>query len=660
MMTRTLAFLVAALLMALPAMARNYSLSSPDGSLTISVSVGEDLLWSLSRNGVELVSPSPAALVLADGKVLGTSMKVRRVLRSSVDKTEDALFFKRSSVRDHYNELKLISTDFDVIFRAYDDGVAYRFVTHREVTVKSETAQFRFPADWTAWVPYVRNKGKIEEQFFNSFENLYEHIPLSSWSYGRLAFLPLTVDGPGGVKLCITESDLLNYPGMYLLGVGTSTALNGVFAPVPSTVEQGGHNMLQGVVTSRKDCIYEGSGPEALPWRVVAVSEDARGLAQSDLVWKLASPAADADWSWVRPGKVAWEWWNSWNVYDVDFRAGINNDTYKYYIDFASAHGIRYVIMDEGWAVNGEADLMKVIPEIDIAMLSSYAISKGVRLILWAGYLAFDRDMENVCRHYANLGIAGWKIDFLDRDDQYMVAFCERAARTAAKYHQVVDFHGVFKPAGLTRTWPNVLNYEAVDGLEQLKWAKSGFDIVTYDVTLPFTRFVAGPADYTQGAMRNATKSNFKAVYSEGMSQGTRCRQLAEYVVFDAPLTMLCDSPSNYLREEECTQFIASVPTVWDETLCLDGSIGEYVVTARRSSDTWYIAGLTNWDERDITLDFSSIIPSGSLVHTTLYRDGINADRAARDYKKEEIVLEDSLTVHLAPGGGFVLVLTPD
>jgi alpha-glucosidase len=249
------------------------------------------------------------------------------------------------------------------------------------------------------------------------------------------------------------------------------------------------------------------------------------------------------------------------------------------------------------------------------------------------------------------MGITGWKIDFLDRDDQAMVAFCEKAAATAARYHQFIDFHGTSKPAGLTRTWPNVLNYEAVNGLEQLKWAKKDYDQVTYDVILPFTRLVAGPADYTQGAMRNATKKNFKAVYSEGMSQGTRCRQLAEYVVFDAPFTMLCDSPSNYLNEPECTAFITSIPTVWDETVCLDGEIGQYVVMARRSGDTWYIGALTNWEERDITVQLPR---SGPAI---LFRDGVNADRAARDYSREECVVRDSLTVHLAPGGGFVLQL---
>ena len=636
----------------LPLTAKSYELKSPDSSITLGISTGNSVCWALSRNGVSLIKPSEIALTLADGTIYGGKIAIRKAQRRSVSQTIPTQNFKRATVRDSFNELKLCTKDFDIVFRAYDDGVAYRFITHKAVTIASETAQFSLAGDWPMWVPYVRGKGTFEKQFDNSFENDYMHFSASSWDASRLAFLPLTVDGPDGVKLCFTEADLLNYPGMYLNIPDGGTTLQGVYAPYPKDVIQGGHNMLQGKVKTREPFIYKGSAAEALPWRVVAVAEHARNLAESDLVWKLAKPA-EGDFSWVRPGKVAWDWWNDWNLYGVDFRAGINNDTYKYYIDFAASHGIEYVILDEGWAVNKKADLFQVVPELDLGELSSYAISKGVGLILWAGYWAFNRDMETICSHYSKMGIAGWKIDFLNRDDQDMVAFCEKAAKTAAKYHQIVDFHGVYKPAGLTRTWPNVLNFEGVNGLEQLKWSKD-FDIVTYDVTIPFTRYVAGPADYTQGAMRNAKKDNYRPVNSEPVSQGTRCHQLAEYIVFDAPFTMLCDSPSNYLKEPECTRFIASVPTVWDETIALDGQIGEYVVIARRSGSKWYIGALTNWEARDISITLPSEIKATSAE---LWRDGINADRAACDYKRESIPLNNPLSVHLAPGGGFVLVV---
>ena len=639
----------------LPLTAKSYELKSPDGCITLGISTGNSVCWTLSRNGVSLIKPSEIALTLADGTIYGGKTAIRKAQRRSVSQTIPTQNFKRATVHDSFNELKLCTKDFDIVFRAYDDGVAYRFITHKAVTIASETAQFSLAGDWPMWVPYVRGKGTFEKQFDNSFENDYMHFSASSWDASRLAFLPLTVDGPGGVKLCFTEADLLNYPGMYLNIPYGGTTLQGVYAPYPKDVIQGGHNMLQGKVKTREPFIYKGSAAEALPWRVVAVAEHARNLAESDLVWKLAKPA-EGDFSWVRPGKVAWDWWNDWNLYGVDFRAGINNDTYKYYIDFAASHGIEYVILDEGWAVNKKADLFQVVPELDLGELSSYAISKGVGLILWAGYWAFNRDMETICSHYSKMGIAGWKIDFLNRDDQDMVAFCEKAAKTAAKYHQIVDFHGVYKPAGLTRTWPNVLNFEGVNGLEQLKWSKD-FDIVTYDVTIPFTRYVAGPADYTQGAMRNAKKDNYRPVNSEPVSQGTRCHQLAEYIVFDAPFTMLCDSPSNYLKEPECTRFIASVPTVWDETIALDGQIGEYVVIARRSGSKWYIGALTNWEARDISITLPSEIAATAATSAELWRDGINADRAACDYKRESIPLNNPLSVHLAPGGGFVLVV---
>ncbi len=639
--------------------AKEYELLSPDGKLSVHISAGERLLWSVTRGDNLLIAPSEASLKLTDGTVYGSGTKFRKALRRSVDQVVQVQNFKRSEVRDSFNELTLAAKNFDLIFRAYDDGVAYRFVTKSSVTVEGETAEFVFPENYRIWTSYVKEPGTFDKQFFSSFENIYDDIKISQWDSERLAFMPLTIRTDAGVTMCITETDLLNYPGMYLHNGNASTALKGVFAAVPDEIEQGGHNMLQGLVKTRKPFIYHGECGENLPWRIVAVVEKEYALADNDLVYRLSKPS-EGDFSWVRPGKVAWDWWNDWNIYGVDFRAGINNDTYKYYIDFASANGIEYVILDEGWAVNLKADLLDVIPEIDLPMLCSYAKSKGVGLVLWAGYWAFNRNMEEVCRHYSQMGIVGWKIDFMDRDDQDMVAFYEKAARTAAKYRQFVDFHGAFKPAGLTRTWPNVLNFEGVAGMEQMKWAPDDYDMVKYDVTIPFTRLVAGPADYTQGAMRNASKSNYKAVWSEPMSQGTRCRQLAQYVIYDAPFTMLCDSPSNYMKEKECTGFISEVPTVWDETIALDGKIGEYVLIARRKAGKWYIAGLTDWNAREVTVDLSQFVSGAKEETMVLWKDGINADRAACDYKRVEMNIQDSIAVSMAPGGGFVIVVDRD
>ena len=643
---------IVAILAALSIQAKDYKLASPDGRIAVAVQTTPSLTWSISRDGASVLDVSPIAITLSDGTVWGSNTKFRKAVRSSVAQTLAAQNFKRDKVQDNYNELKLTAKDFDIIFRVYDDGAAYRFVTKKATEIKSETARFNFPDDPMGWIPYSRDGGSIEQQFANSFENTYVHIPLSQWDAARIAFLPITVEGRA--KVCITEADLLNYPGMYLSNVDGDSSLEAMFPAYPKTIVQGGHNMLQGIVTEREDYIYKCDKAEPLPWRALVIVDEDRQLAENDLVWRLARPA-EGDFSWVKPGKVAWDWWNDWNLKGVDFVSGINNDTYKYYIDFAARNGIEYVILDEGWAVNLQADLMQVVPEIDLPMLSRYAIDRGVKLVLWAGYWAFNRDIEGVCKHYSEMGIAGWKVDFMNRDDQPMVAFFEEAARIAAKFHQFVDFHGAFKPAGLTRTWPNVLNFEGVNGLEQLKWMGPEYDQVTYDVTIPYTRYVAGPADYTQGAMRNAIKANYYPCDNEPMSQGTRCRQLAEYIVFDAPFTMLCDAPTSYEAEPECTGFIASVPTVWDETIALDGKIGEYIVMARRSGSKWYLAAMTDWNAREVTIKLPFEAADGTSA--TLWRDGVNAHRNGQDYRKEEIkVTGGEVKVHLAPGGGCVVV----
>ena len=643
---------------AVSAAPKEFSLSSPDGKLNVTVEVGEDISYSVSHDGTLLLVPSQLSMTLEDGTVYGVGSRFLGRKTRSVEESIEASFYKKRKVEDHFNELTLRFKGFNLIFRAYDDGMAYRFVSLADAPfkVKSELAEFNFAGDWTAYVPYVKNfdRNDFSRQFYNSFENTYSHIALSEWDRDRICFLPMVVEAPQGRKVCITEADLLDYPGMYLHNGDGGNGLHGFFAPYPDKVEQGGHNMLQMEVRSRKDYIAEYDSGTSFPWRVVIVTAGDTQLADNDMVYRLATPPSeDMDFSWVKPGKVAWDWWNDWNLHGVDFRAGINNETYKYYIDFASEHGIEYVILDEGWAVNLKADLRQVIPGIDLKMLSDYAASKNVGLILWAGYWAFDRDMENVCRYFSGLGIKGFKVDFMDRDDQMMVDFHRRAAETAAKYGMMIDFHGTYKPTGLNRTYPNVINYEGVHGLEQMKWSGPDVDQVTYDVTIPFVRMVAGPMDYTQGAMRNATRGNYRPVNSEAMSQGTRCRQLAEYVVFESPLNMLCDSPSNYMDEPECTGFIAEIPTVWDETKVIDGRIAEYIATARRSGDTWYIGAMTDWNARDLSLDLSFL--GDGDYEMTVYRDGINADRAARDYVKETVTVPASrkVTVHLAPGGGY-------
>lgn len=666
MNAQKLASLAAACLLALPAYSQEYSETSPDGRLRLEVEVGNEIRWSLSKDGDAVLAPSAVSLRLADGRRF-TGGKPCEASRGRVSGVLRSDLYKKKEVVEKYNRLTLAFEDYALEFRVYDEGAAYRFVASggEDFVVADEQAEFSFPEDCEVTLPYVEGRRDcLKAQFFSSFESAYTRCRISECDPARLAFLPVSVK-VGSRRVNITESALTNYPGMYLYGgkhggdaslplkpSAAPNTLRGVFAPLPDKVGQGGHNLLQGIVESRHDFIARCGAGAALPWRVLIVADDDARLLDSDLVWLLGDPAV-GDFSWVKPGKVAWEWWNDWGLRGVDFTAGVNDATYRHYIDFAASKGVEYVILDEGWAVNKKADLFQVVPEIDLEALVEYGRKKGVGIILWAGYWAFDRDMEEVCRRCSEMGVKGFKVDFLDRDDQIMVDFTRRCAETCARYGLILDLHGMFKPAGLNRTWPNVVNFEGVKGLENMKWCKmSEFDQVTYDVEIPFIRMTAGPMDYTQGAMRNSQKAGFAPNYGEPGSQGTRCRQLAMYTVFEAPLTMLCDSPSNYLEEPECADFIAAVPVVWDETKALGGKIGEWCAVARRRGEVWYVGVLNNWDARELELDLSFIGAGRTL---RVFRDGANAHRVGRDYRREELVVpaDGKVRVRLAPGGGW-------
>lgn len=639
---------------------KTFTLKSPNGIIEAEISVGDTLSYSLKRGNATILYPSPVFMSLNDGKILGIRSKLKKTSERNINETISSPLYKKSRVENNCNELTLyFKEDFELIFRAYDDGVAYRFQTDmkKDFIVEKENASFNFGNDIKAYVPYVRKENAtIEEQFFNSFENTYTYTNISQWERGRLSMTPLLAE-VGNLKICITESDLKAYPGMYLMSNPAMPGqLQAMFATYPKEERPGGHINTQLLVDKRETYIAKSKGVKKFPWRVIVVATSDKELLSSDFVYRIASPSQISDYSWVKPGKVAWEWWNDWGIYNVDFEVGVNNNTYKYYIDFASKYGIEYVILDEGWAVSGKADLFDVVPEIDIKELTDYARQKNVGIILWAGYYAFDRDIENVCKVYSDLGVKGFKIDFMDRDDQKMVEFYYRAAKVAAKYKLLVDFHGSYKPTGLNRTYPNVINFEGVHGLEQLKFTNNTIvDQVTYDVTMPFIRQVAGPIDYTQGAMKNSTKSTFKYSYSEPMSQGTRCRQLAQYIIFESPLSMLCDSPTNYMKEEECTHFIANIPTVWDETVPLESQIGKYISIARRKGDEWYVGGMTNWDTRTMAFNLSFL--EGDNWIAEVFTDGANANRIGCDYKRiiVDIPQNKRISFPMASGGGCAM-----
>ena len=652
----------AILLMAVPFWAnaqKGIELKDPSGKIQLNVMLGNTVTYSVSHEEDVIIETSPVSMTLADGTVFGKEPRLKKKKYRTENQMIYPPIYRKQSIKDHFNELTLdFKGGYSLVFRAYEDGVAYRFISDlkKPFMVECEQAVFNLPNNPKVFAatPKGRKIDGVENQYHSSFQNTYRHVELSKWDKSRLAFLPVLSESENGKKVCITEADLLNYPGMFLKVSSDNKGFYGEFAAYPKdiSVEVRG---LKGMVKTREPYIAKVEGRTVFPWRVMVISEKDTDLLCSDMVYKLATPAAEADYSWIKPGKVAWDWWNDWNLYGVDFRAGVNTETYKYYIDFASKFGIEYVILDEGWAVAGPADLFQIVPEIDMEELIRYADSKKVGLILWAGYRAFDLDMERVCKHYSAMGIKGFKIDFMDRDDQYMVDFNRRCAETGAKYKLLIDLHGTHKPTGLQRTYPNAINFEGVHGLEEMKWAQPGTDQVTYDVTMPFIRMVAGPLDYTQGAMNNANKENFKAVYSEPMSQGTRCRQLAQYIIFDSPLNMLCDAPTNYLKEAECTKFIAAIPTVWEETKALCGEVGKYLVMARQKNDVWYVGALTNWDSRDMELDLSFL--GEGEYKAEIFEDGINADRVGKDYKRTVISIptDRRLTIHMAAGGGHVM-----
>ncbi len=648
---------------------RDITLSSPDGKTQATISVGGQIHYSLAQDGVEVLAPSQVAMTLSDGEVWGAGSKLKSVRRYRGDERIETPRYKATHIEDQHNGVVLNFADWKLEFRAFDDAVAYRFISNKagRYEVVSERVDYNFPNDAVATVPYVAIEGSIEEQFFNSFENTYTVSKISQLDKNRLMFLPLSVEAQGARRVTITESDLRDYPGMYLTANMGKHRLSGLFAPVRDEVEEhAGYNNLQVLVKSRHDYIARVDGARSFPWRVAIISRSDAELANSDVVYKLAAESVIGDAEWVKPGKVAWDWWNNWNLEGVDFKAGVNNDTYKYYIDFAGRNGIEYVILDEGWSVNKQYDLMQVVPEIDLEELIEYAAQRNVGVILWAGYYAFDRDMEAVCKHYSEMGVKGFKIDFMNGDCQDLVRFNERSAAVTAKYKLMLNIHGTYKPTGLERTYPNIINYEGVHGLEQMKWQPQQCDQVTYDVTMPFVRMVAGPVDYTQGAMRNAVKTynsladtienQYYLSFTTPMSQGTRTRQFAQYVVFFSPINMLCDTPTAYERNPESTAFIASMPTVWDESRVVEGEMGEYIITARRKGDRWYIGGLNSWERRSVTLDVEQI--TGKRGVATLYRDGVNADNNGEDFKIEQVEIGDSrFTVEMAGGGGFVLIL---
>ena len=627
----------------------NHILRSPDRRIEVRIQTGDRISYSVLLNGKPLLLNSTMS-ILIDQHRLGIDPKVKAAKERSVNQEiEPQVRQKFARIRETYNELRLeMEGGYAVVFRAYNEGAAYRFETslpHSEVKVFAEEASLSFAGDYRVYYPK-------EDSFFSHNEREFLFLALKDIPPTSIASVPAVVDA-GGTKMAICESDVVAYPGLWLRGE-SKNSLSAVFPPYPLKEQLNGDRNLK--ITESADYIAITTGTRTYPWRVIGIAERDAELITSQLVYLLATPSQVQDVSWIKPGKVAWDWYNANNIFGVDFQSGVNTRTYKYYIDFASKHGIEYIILDEGWYKLG--DLLAVVPEMDVQELVAYGKQKNVGIILWVVWKTLDDQFDAAFNQFEKWGIKGLKVDFMQRDDQPVMSFYHKVCREAARRKMIVDYHGAIRPALLTRTWPNLLTTEGVRGLEQTKWSK--YANPEHNVTLPFTRMFVGPLDYTPGAMANSgSERNFAAVFERPMSLGTRCHQLAMYVVYESPLQMLADSPSSYLREPEVMSFLGPVPTVWDETKVLDAKIGDYVVVARRHGREWYVGAMTDWTARQFELDFS-FLPNGRFVMES-FQDGANANRYGGDYRKARIQVskDTKLKIALAEGGGWAARISP-
>lgn len=663
-----------ALVCGLPITAKVYTIQSLLGDLVVNVHVDKSITWAVAKGKTQVLQPSVISLQ-TDKQTFGVNPKVRKASVTNWKNDDNG----------GYQQLLLSCNGYDVEFRAFMNAAAYRIIPKKMINkVLNETSEYRFTGDYQAFVPYV-NDNRGGERWCYSFESYYDEAPLSKMYKDSLAITPLAVCLPDGKKAVVMEADVENYPGMYLLkGTSSSTAsgvfssdastdysIHAAFPPLPLKEEIGGYARLNLVPTERANYIAE--KVTKLPWRIVLVTDEDKQLVGNDIAKVLGPACRVKDTSWIKPGKVAWDWWNNTNITGVDFRAGINTETYKYFVDFARNNHLEYIIIDEGWS--DPEDLLIFSDKMDMAGIINYAKENGVGVILWSSWRNLVQrghdKMEAIMKHYGDMGVKGFKVDFFDRDDQKAINSVYEIAACAAKHQLLLDLHGM-RPFGVQFSYPNIVNIEGVKGLENSKWEpRVGdgplHDQPRYDVTIPFLRALPGAFDYTPGAMVNAVRSQFFGNNDHPMSQGTRVHQMAMYTIFDAPLQMLADSPTKYMQNQECTDFISQIPTVYDQVVPLDGKLGEYVVVAKRKGNKWYIAAMNNWQARDLTVDLSHLVTPNDKTRkleklngkANIFADGINADREATDYKHtyRQVTSDDKLQIHLAPGGGWTAIV---
>jgi len=628
---------------------RHFTVSSPNEDIRIEVRLTDKLSYSINYKKENILRFSPLSMTLHDGTVLGDIPHIKLHQEKSVDDTIKTVWGIRSEIVEQYNELTLeMAGNYSVVFRAYNDGVAYRFRTNfsEKIKIADEEVAYNFPKDVDLFAHVVGG-------FQTSYEKLYTKYKVTQVVEAEFISLPLLVN-QGAVKLVISEADLYDYPGMYLKRFATNNRpeLSGLFPKYPTKAQRDGIGLFNLRVTERADYLAKTEGKHDFPWRMMVIANEDKQLVDNDLVFKLSRPKA-IQTDWVRPGKVAWDWFNDCNLTGVDFETGVNNATYEYFIDFAAKNKLEYIILDEGWS--SQMDLLLPNPAIDLPHLIAYAKARKVEILLWCVWHVIHRQMEMALDQFVEWGAVGIKVDFIDRDDQVAIHFQEKLAIECAKRKLLVNYHGCSKPVGLHRTYPNVINYEGVRGNEYNKIDVE--ETPAHNVDLVYTRMLAGPMDYTPGSLRNSTKGNFQTNFSKPMSHGTRCHQLAMFVVYYAPMQMLCDAPTAYEKYPDILAFLADVPTTWDDTHALDGKIGEYVAIARKKGTDWYIGAMTDWSERDIILDLS-FLDEGSY-QATFFTDGVNANRDAEDYqmKKYEVDRSSKIKVSLKSGGGVAVRL---
>lgn len=645
------------------ALGDNWNVTSPDGKNSIKLDAnGKSMTIQVFRNGKAMLAPSEIGMRIAGHPAFGPGAKSIGQKARAINETIATPIYKKSQIVNRANENTIsFAGGFAVTLHAADDGVAYRFETalkDKKVKVLHEKFDLTFNSPETE-VYTAYEWGHQPDPLQNAWESIYFARKVKNICSGadskHITYLPMTMVGKDGVMV-ITESDLRDYAGMNFDHASANPATLSSRMAKASVRKEEKCDGRYSRVTKREGYLVETDGTRTYPWRVFMLADKVEKLLENDRVYALAAPSRIADTSWIKPGMVQWDWWNDWNISGVNFRAGCNTETYKHYIDFAAKYKIPYVILDEGWAEN--LNIYRIRKEVDVKQLIAYGKERGVGIVLWCAWSQLIDREEDACKMFARLGAVGLKIDFMDRDDAYVVNFLEKVAEIAAKYRMLVDYHGMFKPTGMSRTYPNIINYEGVHGLEQLKWERDS-DFPRNDCVLTFTRMAAGPMDYTPGAMINCTKADFKAVFGNPRSQGTRAHQMALMALFESPLQMLCDNPTHYRQNDECFRFMAATPTVWDETIGLESTMEKNAAVARRKGDVWYISVIGNWNAQKLSFKLP-FLPQ--KFNAEIFRDGINADRNAEDYVHENRMMtnRDTLKVELAPGGGFVARITPE